>query len=482
MKAPAFVLNLQTIRTNLRKQAAGDRAVTEADQHARSYYLDEDGPLLWVSRLGVDHRADSLLLWLHRVDQMGFTERSFGVGAIEADIRRLRNLDFDNRGNDINQVVARLEYHLTRACLRYTYGQRYGFVRPHKVFNNLDVEKKDSVRNITRYRGLYDVDIDQSWRGYAHAVLRRVATDSIAFYLRQVQPTDSYYEQLKALLPKATNEEQRRRIICNMERARWRRHQPINGQEKRIVVNIPAYHLYAYSSDSAFDMRVVCGNVKTKTPQLSSYVEWMEVNPQWVIPMSIIENEVSHRAGDSAYFTRNHYNIYDKATNKQMPIAGVSRQMLLSGKYRVAQEGGAGNSLGRIVFRFKNNFSVFLHDTSNPHAFSRDSRAISHGCVRVARPFDLARFVLDEPDEWLLDRIRISMDIRPETDQGKKYLRTHADEETHKLVSYVPVKPRVPLYIIYNTLWPDLTGELQTWPDVYGYDQVIWQNLQSYML
>ena len=151
--------------------------------------------------------------------------------------------------------------------------------------------------------------------------------------------------------------------------------------------------------------------------------------------------------------------------------------MLNSGKYRVAQEGGAGNSLGRIVFRFKNNFSVFLHDTSNPGAFSRDSRAMSHGCVRVSKPFDLAQFVLDNPDEWLLDRIRISMDLPPMSEQGREYVATHGSDNK-KLISYVPVKPRVPIYILYYTLWPDADGILQTWPDVYGYDDVMWKQLK----
>ena len=156
--------------------------------------------------------------------------------------------------------------------------------------------------------------------------------------------------------------------------------------------------------------------------------------------------------------------------------------MLLSGKYNVAQQGGAGNSLGRIVFRFKNNFSVFLHDTNTPGAFQRDTRSLSHGCVRVSKPFDLARFVLDSPDEWLLDRIRIGMGLTPDTDQGMRWLRDHPEkDDLKKLIGYVGVKPRVPLYIIYYTIWPDAGGTWQTWPDIYGYDQVMWNAMQPYM-
>ena len=478
MKTPAFVFDSHDITQTISQMASADKGQSEADRLLRAYYADATRPLIWVDRMGVDQRTDTLLAWLHRVGDIGLSEQAFGVSDIEQDLQRMRQLDFDEQRHQASKVAARLEYRLTKACLRYCCGQRFGFVNPHRLFNSLDIEKQDSTRRVIKYRGLFDVAMDTPDNHFVRNVLKKVQADSLSDYLHAIQPADSYYHQLKRMLPQAATNEQRRRILVNMERARWRRQQPLVDKGKRVIVNIPAYHLYAYGPDGTLDMKVVCGNVKTKTPQLSSYIEWMEVDPQWVIPMSIIENEVSRRAGDSAYFARNRYNIYDKATNRQLPVGAVTRQMLTSGKYRVAQEGGAGNSLGRIVFRFKNNFSVFLHDTSNPGAFSRDSRAMSHGCVRVSKPFDLAQFVLDNPDEWLLDRIRISMDLPPIGERGRDYVATHGSDHK-KLISYVPVKPHVPIYILYYTLWPDADGILQTWPDVYGYDDVVWKQLKS---
>lgn len=480
LKTPAFVFDAQEVRSNLHAMIKADDDATEADRQTRSYYSADENPLVWLRCTGLDDRADSLLSWLHRVHEMGMSEQAFCVKDIENDLQRLRNLDFDEGRYSINRIAARLEYRLTKACLRYSYGQRYGFVQPHRLFNSLDAEKTDTAGNVLKYRGLFDVDMDRPSKHYAHTVIDKVRADSIADYLARIQPNDRFYQQLRSMLPTATGADNRRRILVNMERARWRRHQPITDHGKRIIVNIPAYHLYAYSPDNVLDMRVVCGTLRTKTPQLSSYIEYMEVNPQWVIPMSIVENDVARHAGDSAYFARHRYRIFERSTNRQLNVQSVSTSMLLSGRYRVAQDGGAGNSLGRIVFRFKNNFSVFLHDTSNPGAFSRDSRAASHGCVRVSKPFELARFVLDSPDEWLLDRIRISMGMEPESPQGQEYVESHGKDNT-KLIGYVPVKPRVPLYILYYTLWPDAAGMMQTWPDVYGYDDVIWKNLQPYM-
>ncbi len=480
MKTPAFVFDKHQMMKSLQHMVAADSGKTLADRQARKYYI-EGHPTVWIDRYGVDERADSLLVWLHLVKEMGMSERAFNVAEIEEDLKRMRTLDFTEGSNSFSQVAARLEYRLTKACLRYCYGQRYGFVNPYQVLNEIDVEKVDTVRNVTTYHQLFDVPMELPAKSYAGLVLSKVMKDSIADYLSYIQPKDRFYVQLKDLLQGASSTERKRCIMVNMERSRWRRRLPLPETGKRILVNIPAYHLYAYGDEETLDMKVVCGNVRTKTPQLTSYIERMEVNPKWNIPFSIIQKEVALRAGDSAYFARNRYRIYDK-TYKEIGVRQVTQQMLQSGNYRVAQDGGAGNSLGRIIFRFKNNFSVFLHDTSNPGAFERRSRAMSHGCVRVSRPFELARFMLEDPDEWLLDRIRIAMGLTAESVQGMEYEQQHPEtEERNQLIGNVPVKPRVPIFIIYYTLWPDTTGELQTWPDVYGFDKVLWEHLKPYV-
>ncbi len=478
MKTPAFVFDPQLIDKNLNQLMDADHSSIEADKQARANYK---GHLFWVNKYGVDEKADTLLSWLHTVGEIGLTERSFGVEQIEKDLNRMRMLTFDN-ANPINLVAVRLDYLLTKACLRYCYGQRFGFVNPHRLFNHLDVENSDSESKYIQYRGLFDVAMDLPTSQFAVDVLRKVQNDSLTALLHEIQPMDATYLYLKQQLPKDSSRAYRRRVIVNMERSRWRRHEPIATTGKRIIVNIPAFHLYAYNDNDLLDMRVVCGARTTKSPQLTSKIEWMEINPQWVIPMSIIKKEVSHRAGDSSYFARHRYDIVNKETGQTVNASSVSRQMLLSGKYRVAQKGGAGNSLGRIVFRFKNRYSVYLHDTSTPSAFQRDVRALSHGCVRVSQPFELANFVLDDPDEWLLDRIRIGMGQQPQTDQGRNWRRAHPEnDDLKKLIGYVGVKPHVPLYIIYYTMWPDESGVWREWPDVYGYDDVIFKQMQTYM-
>ena len=212
-----------------------------------------------------------------------------------------------------------------------------------------------------------------------------------------------------------------------MERSRWQVTQPADPS-RMVIVNIPAQQLWAVGTDSVLNMRIVCGATKTKTPLLISAISHVEVNPEWVIPLNILKNEVVHHAGDSAYFARNHYHIVDRSSGDTLNPKQVSAAQLSSGRVRVAQRGGPGNSLGRIVFRFQNNFAVYLHDTNNHGAFKRDRRTLSHGCVRVADPFGLACFLMPEMDERLRDRLRLSMDLAPVTDYGREYLSEHAEE------------------------------------------------------
>jgi hypothetical protein len=78
-------------------------------------------------------------------------------------------------------------------------------------------------------------------------------------------------------------------------------------------------------------------------------------------------------------------------------------------------------------------------------------------------------------EEWDVDQLRLSMDIKPETERGKKYLEEHQDDRRPlRLIRHRAVKPSMPLYIVYYTAYPNPeNGNVEFWNDVYGYDAVI---------
>ena len=348
----------------------------------------------------------------------------------------------------------------------YAIGQRYGFVNPDKLLNQLDFNEE-----LHSYTRLFDYEVKTP--DYEEAI-RHLTSDERMDYLRQSSPNDSVYLKLQDRLSASTDVAERHKLAINRERCRWQLKKP-QADERRVLVNLPAQQLWAMCPDTIINMRICFGKKSTKTPLLASGISRIDVNPDWIITPNIIKNEVSIHAGDSAYFARNRYYIVNLNSGDTLNPAHVSMSQLQSGTLRVGQRGGAGNSLGRIVFRFPNNFSVYLHDTSNRGAFDLAQRALSHGCIRVQKPFDLALFALPDLEEWDADRLRISMDIKPITEQGMQYLEEHHDDPRPlRLIRQQTVTPSLPLYIIYYTAYPNPeSGAVEYWSDPYGYDAVI---------
>ena len=457
-----------------------------ADRQVNRYYAG-GGQWLWVTpedtTLLLRH-ADTLALFLERkAASVGLRPEAFFTQQIRQDIAHFRTLDFDSvrvgtetaRLSPV-EVMARLELSLSRAFVRCAMGLRYGFVSPHKAFNSLD------KRSGGGFRQVYDIDIEQPAENFAEEALSHHRSPQD--YLDSLEPADTIYQSLKQRLQNDSTPSGRKRAICNMERLRWRhKERPADGQPY-IFVNIPSQQLWAVAPDSVFSMKICCGAWATKTPLLTSSVRVIQLNPEWNIPFPIMRDEVSHHAGDSAYFARHRYFIVRSTTGDTINPRRVTAEQMRSGAYRVAQRSGAGNSLGRFIFRFPNRFDVYLHDTNNRSAFNAERRTLSHGCVRVERPFDLVKFLLPDADEWLLDRIRLSTDLPPESDKGKEYVekrKENGEEGPVRLLSSQGVKPAVHVALDYYTLYPNpQTGVWETWHDRYEYDDKIMQRLKNY--
>lgn len=268
------------------------------------------------------------------------------------------------------------------------------------------------------------------------------------------------------------------RLRINMERARWQYAQEKGS--KYIIANVAAFMLQAVDeeADSVLEMRICCGAAKTKTPLLSSKISYMELNPYWNVPQTIIRKEMipAYRR-DSSYFRRNRLKVYDKEGVQLNPHEIDWSKYKAGIPFSVKQDNRQGNSLGRIIFRFPNTFAVYLHDTPSRWAFTRTNRAVSHGCVRLEKALDFAFFLLKEPDEMLEDRIRLAMDIPPVTADGKK-LRRKENYKDLELKHY-NLKERVPLYLDYQTVYMAPDGALSYCEDTYKFDAPLLEALDG---
>ncbi|MEO6520836.1 MAG: L,D-transpeptidase family protein [Mucilaginibacter sp.] len=183
-----------------------------------------------------------------------------------------------------------------------------------------------------------------------------------------------------------------RRIAINMERLRW---VGIEG-DSYIQINIPSYSLTYYRPDTSYQFKVVVGKPSTPTPTLESMITHFTSAPEWKVPAKIFRKELLPKAiRDTAFLMNNHYAIYDR----QGRFVDDRASLLLVKKnpenYYMTQSSGCDNALGLVVFRFKNIYDIYLHDTPEQKLFAKKERAFSHGCIRVEQAQKLAALLLN---------------------------------------------------------------------------------------
>jgi murein L,D-transpeptidase YcbB/YkuD len=225
-------------------------------------------------------------------------------------------------------------------------------------------------------------------------------------------------------------------IISNMERWRWL---PRDLGKTYVMVNIPDFTLKVVSNDATvWTTRIVTGQPGQKaTPLLSETMKYITVNPTWNVPPSIINNE------------------YLPAL-QQDPTAleriGLKLEHNRDGTVRIYQPPGERNALGRIRFNFPNKFLVYQHDTPDKHLFAKETRAYSHGCMRVQNPDKYAEVLLslaNPKDHYTIDRIH----------------RMYGTGEVD-----IHLQTPIPVHITYQTAYVDDAGKLVMRDDVYGRD------------
>lgn len=237
-----------------------------------------------------------------------------------------------------------------------------------------------------------------------------------------------------------------REIELSMERWRWL---PRSLGDPHILVNIPEYRLEVWDHGQVpLTMKVVVGKQDTPTPIFSDRMTHIVFSPYWNVPPDIAANEtVPEVLKDPAFLDRTNMEVVDKAGNVVDPS---SIDLNNPAEYRFRQRPGGANSLGLVKFMFPNQYNVYLHDTPADSLFARASRSLSHGCVRVEGPRQLAQYLLRDQPEWTPEKIDDAMQA--------------GEERTVKLTRPVPV------YLGYWTARVSADGLAQFRKDIYGID------------
>jgi len=256
----------------------------------------------------------------------------------------------------------------------------------------------------------------------------------------------------------ATPGQRIQQIILNMERWRW---MPDDLGPRYLAVNLADYTLAVMQGNEVVDtMRVVVGAPYTRTPVFSGSMTYLELNPYWHVPPKIAKEELLPKVKkDPGYLAKEGYTLLSDWSESAVPVDPKSIDWKSIGpnqfRWRVRQDPGAKNALGRIKFMFPNRFDVYLHDTPSKSHFERAMRSFSHGCIRVQDPPRLALAIMGitETAGWT-----------PES------LAEAIDAGTRRVVK---LRKPLPVHITYITAFVDGDGAVQFRGDVYGRDKLL---------
>ena len=244
----------------------------------------------------------------------------------------------------------------------------------------------------------------------------------------------------------------REQLRINLERFRWLAQ---DLEPEGVLVNVAAAQLSVYQSGiPVWQTRLQVGRAERQTPLLKSRITRLTLNPTWTIPPTIMrEDKLPAIRLNPEYLRQQNLQVLDAEGH---PLAPEQIDWARPGNILLRQEAGPRNPLGKIVMRFPNPYSVYLHDTPSQPLFTKGPRAFSSGCVRVEQPL-LLRDLLVTPAE------------RARTDE------LLATGVTHEFRLATPV----PVLLGYWTVEVDRQGSLVYAPDIYARDLALMKAMGS---
>ncbi len=254
-----------------------------------------------------------------------------------------------------------------------------------------------------------------------------------------------------------TRDHKIRQVLANLERLRWVYDEK---PEKFVMVNIPSATLWGVENGQiALEMPVIVGRKARPTNMFVADITGVRFHPNWTVPPTIKKDDILPKLqADSAYLSEKGMALIKGSGAEAMQIdpASVDWATITAGELaqmRMVQIPGAHNPLGRVRILMPNVYNIYLHDTNQPEYFNRAGRAESSGCVRLSAPEALAAFLMKARADWSPAQMEHWLLDGKTRDIGVPY--------------------RVPVYMLYHTMWVDRTGRLIYGNDLYGYDKIL---------
>lgn len=281
---------------------------------------------------------------------------------------------------------------------------------------------------------------------YANLLLQTKPSKPVQQLASELDCKNPDYQLLKRFLNDSITIDDTIKYKSVVKAMNYLRYLSVNAHSEYIVVNIPeTVARYYRDSSLTIEMRTVVGRKKSPTPTIASHINIIVTYPHWNVPHSIAVKEILPKVQkDEIYLEQNNLTVVD-AKGIEVEDVDWTEYTARTFPYFFRQSTGAKNALGVLKFNFENPFSIYLHSTSLQSAFLKENRFLSHGCIRLEKPIELATSLL-----------RGKLDIA-ELKTGKK------DTESE----LIELTPKVPVFIIYSPV--SIHGDTIAFlPDVYG--------------
>jgi len=247
-------------------------------------------------------------------------------------------------------------------------------------------------------------------------------------------------------------EERIGRLAATIERWRWL---PRERGPRYVWVNVGDTSLTVFEAQRALlGMRVIVGHPERPTPSLYGELRQVVFNPTWSVPRTIaVEDLLPRQQAEPSFLKSRGIRVLAGDPPRSVDPATVDWRRLGPDNfpYRLRQDAGPGNSLGRIKIGWDNPFDIYLHDTPARGLFALGRRTFSSGCVRLENAAGLATFLIAQDRPW---------------DEAQTRERIEGGA-----TRYVDLATRIPVYLVYLTTWVAADGAVHFRPDIYGWDE-----------
>lgn len=424
----------------------------KADHDAlAAFYQSRQGQPLWVTGTGLSPKGAAAAEEIKKAGDWGLDANDFAVPPLPAASDGAEPLAPGKR--------AEAEAMLSLSVLKYARHARGGRIMEPAESLNSNLDRKPQLLE-------------------PKAVIDGIAAaDAPGAYLRGLHPKHPQFEALRqaflaardgAPAPSAKSKKREsesgglsayaKKLRANMEEWRW---MPENMGELHVLNNIPEFMQYVYKDGQLIrSEKIVAGLVDKQSSIFSRPLKHVVLRPKWRVPESIKVNELWPSLLRGGGLMREYGLQLETKDGKPLDYHAIDWTKDDIRNYEVTQPPGGKSVLGVVKFSFPSQHTIYMHDTPDRWMFRPAQRTLSHGCLRVWKPVELAEIILKEDKGW--DKAKVAELIR-----------------SGPLNNEVAIEKRIPIHLTYFTAWADANGKIRTFADIYGHEKRITQALDG---